>query len=687
MNTATKDFLLEINVETLPVLYPRPWVETLQKELIKELEAQRIGYGGTYSACNKNLLICYIKGVSLHQDEISREVLGPPKHVAFDKEGNLTKQACGFAKTQGVKIEDLKIKKTAKGEYIYVEKKEKARPTKDILRDVVPEIIKNVHFPKTMRWDSSGFRFARPVESLLLLLGKDNLRIKAGNVPQKKVSGVTASVYLKKIQKASLIDPDERKDAIKKLILGKLGFLKADPQVDEALLEEVNFMVNSPQIFVGQFDKRFLRLPKDVLIASMSKYQRVFPVLQKGHITNNFIAIIEKGKRDMAGIRKNYENILEARLKDSLFFFDEDTKKPFKENAEQLKSLIFQKKLGNMSEKIERLKGLSRFICEKLALDEGLKSNIQRAAELSKLDLITLMVGEFPSLQGVMGGEYALKSGESKEVSQAIKEHYLPQGMDDKLPGSLEGSILAISDRIDNVVGFLGTGVDISGSFDPFGIRRNTQGLIQIIEKKALRLRIDEVIQKSIELYNDKLTVDRGQLKDKIVDYIKERIEYLIGDVRPIELKAAILEIKYFDIVDIFNRIKIFSSISDKKFFSEAAKIVERTNNILKAARKGEIGKVDKNLFEETLEHELWKAYLNMRPKMQDLVNNEKYEEATREYAKAFYKILHDFFDHVMVNTEKASLRLNRLAMMDTINRLYTERVADLAKLPQIIVK
>jgi len=446
-------------------------------------------------------------------------------------------------------------------------------------------------------------------------------------------------------------------------------------------------MVSEPVVFSGEFDKKFLVLPEEVLKASMSKYQRLFPVSRKDSLINRFIAVIDGRGRDVRRIRRNYKNILEARLKDSLFFFDEDTKNPLSENIEQLKDLIFQKDLGNMSEKIKRLEGLCSFICEELKLGDDLKSDVKRAALLSKVDLVTHMVGEFPSLQGVMGGVYALKSNERKEVALAIKEHYLPQGMDDRLPGSLEGAVLAISDRIDNVVGFLGMGADVSGSFDPFGIRRNSQGLIQIIKDKSLRLNIDRLIQKAASLYGDRLKVQNPALKNKVIGYIKERVGFLMGDIRPIELKASVLEVECFDIVDIFKRVKELSSISAERYFLEAAKVVERTSNILKGAKGEKIGRVNEALFKEDLERKVWKAYLGARDRIKALIDKGKYKEATKEYGQAFFNLLHDFFDKVLVNVEDKALRLNRLAMMKEIGTLYIDRVADLAKLPQIVVK
>ena len=687
MKKDRRDFLLEINIEELPVTYIRPALQELKDAFLKEFNAHGISYGEVYLAGGARMLTCHIKDVSLVQEELSKEILGPPKRVSFDDKGNPTKASFGFAKAQGVKIEDLKIKSTPKGEYVVIEKARETQFTKDILYRIIPGIIKDIHFPKTMRWDDTGLYFARPIESLLVLFGKDSLSIKIGEVPQKRIPPIYPEQYLKSIEKRYIIDPDERKSRIKRLILNKLTKLRSDSFIDEGLLEEVNFMVTEPVAFSGEFDGKFLALPEEVLKASMSKYQRLFPVSRKGRLTNKFIAVIDKARRDINAIRRNYENILEARLKDSLFFFEEDTKKPFSENTSQLKDLIFQKDLGNMSEKIERLQKLCSFICERLDLKGDLKSNVERSALLSKADLVTHMVGEFPSLQGIMGGVYALKSNERKETALAIKEHYLPQGMDDRLPGSLEGSILAASDRIDNVVGFLGMGVNISGSFDPFGIRRNAQSFIQIIKDRSLRIKIDELVQKSIELYGDKLKIPNSALKDRVSSYIKERIEFLMGEIKPIELKHSVLEVGCFDIVDIFKRIKVLSSISSERYFLEAAKVVERTSNILKLVKGEKIPQVNEGFFKEDLERRVWKRYQGVKDKINSLIDEEEYKEATKEYAQAFFEVLHDFFDKVLVNVEDKVLRLNRLSMMKEINTLYRDKIADLAKLPQIVVK
>ena len=688
MKKNVRDFLLEIDVEELPAGYVKEALEGLRSGFMTSC-AQFDPVSIIPDLGTKNKLILYIEGIPEKIAETSQEIFGPPKRIAFDEKGNPTKQAIGFAKSQGVKVGDLKVKETSKGEYVFIDKRHEARDSKEILKNAIPGIIKNIYFPKKMRWDDSGLYFARPIESVTVLFGKENLDIKIGNVPQKKIKNTTPIKYLNQIRKKYSIDAEKRKEEIKSLILKEIKRLKGDRSIDKNLLGEVTFMVNSPRkAFTGQFDKKFLVLPSEVLKASMAKHQRIFPVSKNGRIINKFIAVIDGSGKSIRDVRRNYENILDAKLQDSLFFFDEDTKKPFSGNIAQLKDLIFQKDLGTMFEKIQRMRALCSFICEEISRPD-LKDSVQKAAGLSKSDLVTHMVGEFPSLQGVMGKEYALRSGEKKEIAVAIGEHYLPQGVDDDLPVSLEGAILAISDKIDNLVGFCGMGIDsISGSFDPFGIRRNALGLIRIVKDNSfLRFKLDKLIQRAIELYGDKLGVAADRFQKRIFDYIKDRIEFLMGEVRPIELKKAVLASGDFDIFDIFKRFNILKSISSERYFLEAAKVTERTSNILKGAKRKKIGTVDKDLFNEDLEREAWKRYLEIKGVMQDLINKEDYKEATREYARTFFKILHDFFDKVLVNAEDDSLRLNRLAMMEAINRLYTDSVADLAMLPQIVVK
>ncbi|MFC1508606.1 glycine--tRNA ligase subunit beta [Candidatus Omnitrophota bacterium] len=683
MEEDRKDFLLEINTEELPAGYISPALEALRVNSAKDLisisgEDIKPDMFGT-----KDSLIWRWKDIPNTQKESLKETLGPPKRIAFDDKGNPTKQALGFAKNQGVKVEELKVKITPKGEYIFIEKKEASRSTKDILKETIPRIIKEIHFPKTMRWDDSGLRFARPIESVLALFGRENLDVKLGNVLMKKVKSLNPAQYLKSLK---LVDVDKRREEIRRLILKEIKHLSGDQVIDKRLLEEVNFMVNSPVVFSGEFSKKFLALPQDVLKASMAKHQRIFPVSKNGKLVNRFIAVLEGKKRKNKKVIKNYENVLEAKLKDSLFFFNEDTKKPLSENIPQLKDLIFQRDLGNMFGKIERLKKLSFFICEKICADSSLKKDTERAAFLSKADLVTHMVGEFPSLQGIIGGEYALKDGENEKVAIAIKEQYLPQGAEDDLPKTNSGAILAVSDKLDNLVGFSGMNIEnISGSFDPFGIRRNALGLIRIIKDASLKIDLEELIVKAIGLYGEKLKGDTVKFKNKIIDFVKDRIDFLMGDVRPIELKHAILKSGAFDVADIFKRKEVLMEIKKEKYFLEAAKVVERTSNILKGAKNEKIGEVDKSLFKEDLERRVWKAYLDSKGSIKGHIEREEYKEATKEYANTFFKVLHEFFDKVLVNDEDKSLRLNRLAMMKAINRLYVERVADLALLPQIV--
>ncbi|MDP2911799.1 MAG: glycine--tRNA ligase subunit beta [Candidatus Omnitrophota bacterium] len=687
------DFLLEINVEELPAGYVRPALDKLKNAFIEKLSRERIGHGDISVFGTAGILICFIKGIQLKQEDLSQEISGPPKKIAFDENNNPTPQAIGFAKNQGVDVKDLKIKLTPKGEYIFIVKKVKARLTKEVLREIVPEVIKSINFPKTMKWDDSGIRFARPIESVMVLLDKENIKVKIGNVPVKTAKGLSAGLYIKKLQKTCLLDQDKRISEIEKMINSAQKKLGLDEYIDKNLLEETNFLVKSPVLMVGEFDEKFLQVPKDVLAASMSKHQRIFTVSKNKKLVNKFIAVLDGKGRNLAKMRKVYGNILEARLKDSLFFYNDDLKKPLSEHTAELKDLIFHKDLGNMFEKIQRLEALSSFICDRLGVGAAEKEDIKRAAYLCKSDLVTQMVGEFPSLQGVMGMEYSLKSGEKENVARAIKEHYLPKGLDDDLPETTQGAILAISDRIDNVVGLLGTGIDVKGSFDPFGIRRNSQGLIQIIKHKGFRIDLISLIDKAIELYNCRggfHALPYGsapeKLNNKIISYINERLEFLTPETRPIELKRAVFASGSADIVDASARVKALSEISSEKYFLKAAKVCERTGNILKGARGEKTGAVDQDLLKEDLEKEVWEAYSANSKRIKDLIDKEDYKEATKAYADAFFEVLHKFFDKVLVNAEDKQLRSNRLAMMQAINELYTDDVADLAMLPQIVV-
>jgi len=687
MEDRHKDFLLEINVEELPTSYVRPALDKLKNAFVERLSRERIGHGDISVFGTAGALICYIKDMSLKQEELSQEISGPPKKIAFDENSNPTPQGIGFAKNQGVDIKDLKIKQMPKGEYVFIVKKIKSKPAKEVLQDLIPEIVKSIGFPKTMKWDDSGMRFARPIESIAVLLDKENIKIKLGNVPTKFIKGTSAGAYLKKLEKSYILNQDKRKSEICnmiKLIQKKFGL---DEYVDKNLLEETNFLVKSPVLMIGDFDKKYLAIPKDVLAASMSKHQRIFTLSKNNRLVNKFIAVIDGKGRNTAKMKKIYANILEARLKDSLFFYNEDIKKPLSAQTPKLKDLIFQKDLGNMFEKIQRLEELSSFISERINIDAAKREDIKKAAYLCKSDLVTQMVGEFPSLQGAMGMEYALKSGEKKSVAIAIKEHYLPKGLDDSLPETTEGAILAISDRIDNIVGLLGSGIEPKGSFDPFGIRRNSQGLIQILNHKSLRLELSSLIKKAIEAYKGKLKISQGELEKKVINYIKERLEFLAPDTKPIELKQAVLKSDCNDIVGVFKRVKALSEISAERYFLKAAKVCERTSNILKGAKGENIDAVNESLLKEDLEKEVWRAYTTNSVAIKNLIKEERYKEATKAYGEAFFETLHRFFDNVLVNTEDNALRENRLAMMRVINELYTNDVADLAMLPQIVIQ
>jgi len=575
-------------------------------------------------------------------------------------------------------------------------------PSKDtakILSESLPEIIKNLHFPKRMKWDDTSFTFARPLRWICCLFGKDIVKFKIASIISDKYTYIKANSkllkitvntpqeYFSKLKKANIIiDHSERKKVLKSRI-GKIASICNASVVDfnNELLKEVNFLVEAPAVFISSFDKGYLKLPKEVLLASMSKYQRVFGLVQdKNKLINKFIGVTDGKPCDLKVVSENYKMVLESRLKDSLFFFKQDTKTKLVDKVENLNHVIYHNMLGSMYDKLKRVNLLSKYIAKKINLDSKDLKNIDRACLLSKADLTTSMVSEFPSLQGVMGKIYALLDKEDKNVADAIYGHYLPRFSGDGLPKDKISAVISIADRIDSLVGYFGIGFVPTGSYDPYGLRRNAYAIIKLIICQEIHFGIDDAISESIKLFNKILTKPGSDIKTELLEFILDKVNSIfIDEFKPRQLVDGVLKIGFYDIFESYNKLKILDTIKSKDYFLKAAKLSERTMNIYKSADNVSC-KVNPKLFKDPLEEKLWKTYKDNEYKIINAIKAKDYEEATKIYASTFFDILHSFFDNVLVNVEDSDLRNNRLALCKHIHDVYNLRVSELGLIENI---
>ncbi len=685
-----RNFLLEIGTEELPAGYIGPALDQLEAAGRKLAPGSVVEVRGT-----PRRLVLWIEGLPRYR---TLTVWGPPLDRARDEEGNWNRAAEGFARSRGKEVSELETGEKDGRTYLRATVR---RDQGEELTKEVPEIIRSLSFPKSMRWvTGSKFRFARPIRWLVCLWGKDVLPVrvagvKAGRatyghrffgagpwkIPAADLRGYEACLKKNYV----LVDPSARK---KKLLAALLkeekkhrpGIKESD--LDAALLDEVNNLVEYPRVVEGGFEKNYLTLPEAVLATVMKSHQRYFPVGgSRGGLLNRFLLVANGPYRSVAAIRKNNERVLRARLADAEFFWQEDLKRTLEERTPELKAVIFHAKIGNYAEKVERLEKLASRIAGLLGCSRDARKRVRRGASLSKSDLVTAMVTEFTELQGIMGSEYARRQGEDEEVAEALREQYLPRSAEDLLPATEAGRALSLADKIDTVTAFLNVGIKPSGSQDPYGLRRQAQGAVRLMIETKMPLSLPDLIRDALA----GLGVEGEESEEKlalILDFFQARLEaYLEGQGAPSDAIKAVLASGWDDLLDVGRRIETLKKLQGKKALLAATTIVERTFNICREADLSGREEVKEKLLSAPSEKELFRVYSDQASSIVGLIEEGKYDAATELYAKVFSRPLHDFFDEVLVNVEDPDLRRNRLVLLSKINRLYSEKVADLSLL------
>ncbi|MBI5287140.1 MAG: glycine--tRNA ligase subunit beta [Deltaproteobacteria bacterium] len=689
-----KDLLIEIGTEDIPAGFIPGAMESLENSLKETIKEHGLGFKGIHAFGTPRRLGVWIEKVEEKQADKVAETIGPARKVAFDEKGNPTKVAEGFARAQGVKVNDLKVVRTEKGEYIRARKEVKGKNTQDILSGVLPEIITSLPFPKAMRWSEGDITFARPIHWILALFGNTVLPIHVGDIKSDRftmghrflrpkpfrVSG--AKDYLKKIKESYvIIGPDERKVSIEKGIKRVLKGMNAQIIKDDELLNEVTNLVEYPVVLRGSFDKEFLNLPKEVVINAMREHQRYFSVVDNtGNLLPYFITIANTPAKNPRVVIKGNERVLRARLNDARFYFEKDIKIPLAGRVEALKGVVFQAKLGTSYEKMDRLRALALFIADMVL--PAIKRIVDRVAYICKADLVSGMVGEFPKLQGIMGREYALRSGEDHEVAKAIYEHYLPLSAGGELPTELPGAIVGIADRMDTICGCFGIGLVPTGTADPYGLRRHAIAIIAIILEKDLIIPIDTLVDSSIKLLKDKVTRSLPDIKRDVLEFFSARLQnQLLNQGYSHDTIEAVLATPWYDMGDAVNRIKALEGFKKDRDFPSLVIAFKRVSNILKGSRFEELQgvRVDQSLFEDRAEKDLFEAIEGMSPDI-DRYWKEGTYEGVFKCLLSLKGPIDIFFDRVMVMAEDKRIRKNRLVLLNNVRDLYY-RIADLSKM------
>jgi len=684
-----KELLLEIGTEEIPAGFIPRALTGMEEMLRREMEQRRVGCGAVrVMGTPRRLTLCAeLEGQQL---PLQSERIGPPKAVAFDAHGKPTKAALGFAQKEGVSLEALEIMQTEKGEYLCVRKQEEGRQTREVLSEVLPRLIAAIPFAKSMRWADFDLRFARPIHWILAVFDGSVVPFSLGPVQSDSLTRghrflqpepftVTGSAdYLEGLRRTFVIvDPEERKELILREVHEAALQAGGVPLEDAERLEEITYLVEYPVAVNGSFDREYLKLPREVLITAMQHHQRYVPVVAKnGKLLPSFVAVSNTKASAMDVVKKGNERVLRARLADAQFFFQEDQKVSLEKRVEKLKGVTFQAKLGTSFEKVMRIQELATRLAADLAPEE--KKVAARGALLCKADLVTEMVGEFPQLQGVMGREYALLSGEDPVVAQAIFEHYLPRFAGDELPASPAGAMVSIADKIDTVVGCFGVGLIPTGTSDPFALRRQTLGVINIILGKGYRCSLRRIIEMALGLLREKITRSAEELQADCLAFFRGRfIGLMSAQGHPLDVVEAVLADTIDDLVDARSRVEAVDRFRDTTDFTPVAIAFKRVGNILKGV--GSVTGVDPARFETAEERALHTKYQAIERKFSAAIKAMDYEKALTELATLRLPV-DEFFDHCMVMAEDKKVRANRLALLGEIAALFSQ-VADFSRL------
>ncbi|MGB6011022.1 MAG: glycine--tRNA ligase subunit beta [Desulfobacterales bacterium] len=686
--------LLEIGTEEIPAGYIEPALTVLSSTLLKKMTDARIEHGSAKIFATPRRLALEVQKVADKQKSMTSDVLGPPEKVGFDKKGQPTVAAKKFAEKVGVSVNALTVEDTVKGRYLCAKITERGLPTRTLLKNILPEVILATPFPKTMKWAELDIQFARPIHSIVALLGDKIIPFTLGDTQSGrytrghyfmnpgKIKIPSPKDYVKILSDANvIIDLQGRKKGVEKEINKAAKSVGGKILPDDGLVEIVKNLVEYPVATVGKFDQGFLEVPREVLITAMREHQKYFAVIdKKGNLMPCFVAVNNTRTKNMKLVATGHEWVLRARLSDAQFFYKSDLKESLDDRVEKLKGVLFQAKLGSMYEKVERVQKIAGFLADKVEKSVNLKKEATRAAWLCKADLVSQVVGEFPKLQGVMGRVYASVAKEPANVAAAIEEHYRPIYSGGELPKTTAGAVLGIADKIDNICGFFSVGLVPTGASDPYALRRQGIGIIQIMLEKDFSFSLRAVIEKSIKLYNIKGAKKIREIADNVNTFILNRMTHqLAEDGFSKDVIASVVSVSGDNVPDLWNRAKALQDLKTAPDFEPLAVAFKRVVNIIKKAKAFKAKPVNNSLFEHDSESELFSAYEDVKNRVADNLAKGEFGQALHEIA-SLRDTVDAFFDGVLVMAKNTKIRNNRLALLRHIADLF-ETIADFSKI------
>jgi glycyl-tRNA synthetase beta chain len=679
------EFLLEIGTEEIPAGFISVATESLSDLFTRALNSARVTHGRIETYATPRRLVLCASNVAVRQASLEVEKTGPPTASAFDEQGNPTKAAIGFARSQGVDVADLVVVKTPKGEQVAVRRIEEGQPTIRVLEGILSGLLERISFPKTMRWMDLDVRFARPIHWIVALFEGKVVPFSFGNISSGdrshghrfKKPATFRVTGIKSLRKALekqhvVLDQAERRNQIDvriKELAASAGLRVFD---DPELLDEINFLVESPYPIMGEFSEDFLELPASILITCMKKHQRYFSIQdQEGRITNRFVAVNNTPVKDPAASVRGHQRVLKARLEDARFYFREDRRIPLFDRLEALKGVVFHSKLGTAYEKVERFTRLATSLAERFAPDKI--KEVERAAWLCKCDLETGIVYEFPELQGIIGSFYARMDGESDEIATAVREHYLPAHARDSLPKGIIGALVSIADRIDTIVGCFSVGLIPTGAADPYALRRHALGIIQILINLDRPLEIGWLVGQGMDLLADKRTREPNVVQTEVLEFIRTRfVNFHTSRDFPLDVVEAAVRARFDDVVDARRRLEALNQWKSRDDFDSIIIGFKRVVNILKDTAPQSMSET---LLAENEEKRLYSGFQNVSKRAGSLIQRGEYAKALEIIAELKSPI-DEFFDGVMVMVDDERLRNNRLGLLRTIADFFGQ-IAD----------
>jgi glycyl-tRNA synthetase beta chain len=681
-STISSTLLLEIGTEEIPARFLPDTIVQLEELCTQELRNSLIGFDSIRCFATPRRLSLIVKSLPERQESSISKTFGPPVKIAFDDKGNPTGAATGFARAQGVSVESLRVEKKGKGEYLVAVIEKEGRPVIELLPGILKRIIQSIHFPKSMRWGKGSLRFVRPVRWLLAIIDSQVINLELDGIKSSnKTSGhrflkpgerevENADEYLDILHELNVVvDQEKRREIIRNSVLKLAEQCGGKPVEDEELLRHVTYLVEYPTSVLCSFSEDYLRLPKELLITVMRDHQKYFAIQNAdSNLVNRFVVISNTRKENADAVRKGAEKVIRARFEDARFYYEDDLKKPLDERIDELKGVTFHDRLGSLYDKSERIQRIATGLSQSGYFEiPGLDIKVQRAAKLSKADLVTGVVKEFPELQGLMGRYYALHYGEDHEVASAIYEHYLPTHAGGDLPSTDTGAVLGIADRIDNIVNFFLLGLKPTGSEDPFALRRQANAIIAILLEKGYRISLGGILD--IALREAAIQPSgTSAIEEEIHRFFRQRLEnvFISEGYRHDTVQAVISRSETLPLAFLRKIMDSLDEFRKNPLFSETMRVLKRVSNILKETPRGVVDQAllsteeEKNLFAETSK---------VIAEIKDFLESEDITSILHSISR-LREPVNTFFDNVLVMDRDRAVRNNRLLLLNTINQI-----------------